>query len=425
MPLVDARAGGTPHLPHGNLMGSAARLLWLSAAGIATAAMGVTSCAEPGDTAGPVVRDSAGVRIVENDPARPAWGRGRGWRLSREPLLQVGSRTDDPESQLFRVWDARLLRDGRLAVADGGSAEVHLYDDRGRPQSTLGGPGDGPGELHTPWRIFELPGDSLVVLDLYRDVSLFGPDGSFVRRFTPHRADGLARFARRSVGQLADGTFLFKGGPPFPDVMREGASVRAHVVRLDTDGRVLGSLGAFVDQTFTVEDGMGSTAMMPEGQDAAGDSTLWHGPGDRFELKEIATDGRLLQVVRLDRPPRPVTEEDVEALLRATAEANGGATEETLRRVARSMRSKLPDVLPSHSTILVDGGGHVWVREYVVSGSRGPRRWSVFDPRGRYLGDVVVPAGNTVHSIGADRIVTTWTDEVGVEYVRVYRIIKP
>ena len=39
-------------------------------------------------SAGPVVRDSAGIVIIEN--AAPLWGKGEEWRVAAEPLVDIG-----------------------------------------------------------------------------------------------------------------------------------------------------------------------------------------------------------------------------------------------------------------------------------------------------------------------------------------------
>ena len=51
-----------------------------------------------------------------------------------------------------------------------------------------------------------------------------------------------------------------------------------------------------------------------------------------------------------------------------------------------------------------------------------PRRWSVFDREGRWLGSVETPAGLSVREIGEDYLLGTWKDDVGVEHVRVHRL---
>jgi hypothetical protein len=78
--------------------------------------VGATACGRWVDSSagtGAVVRDSAGVRVVEN--LRPEWGDGEGWTVGERRLVIGGS----PDDDLFSVADATLLP---LMLA---SAEAH------------------------------------------------------------------------------------------------------------------------------------------------------------------------------------------------------------------------------------------------------------------------------------------------------------
>lgn len=56
---------------------------------LAAGGLGLAACGSGVGTAGgPVVRDSAGVQIVESE--RAAWDDGKPWRLSATPLLEIG-----------------------------------------------------------------------------------------------------------------------------------------------------------------------------------------------------------------------------------------------------------------------------------------------------------------------------------------------
>jgi hypothetical protein len=83
----------------------------------------------------------------------------------------------------------------------------------------------------------------------------------------------------------------------------------------------------------------------------------------------------------------------------------------------------LPDLLPAHEQILVDRLGKVWMAEYVVLDEK--PRWSVFDPSGRWLGEVAMPARGRITDIGDDYLVGVWRDDLDVETVRMYRLDKP
>ena len=73
--------------------------------------------------------------------------------------------------------------------------------------------------------------------------------------------------------------------------------------------------------------------------------------------------------------------------------------------------------------LAVDDLGNLWVREYDPDAERG-RSWSVFDSESQMLGPVQLPADLRVTHIGADFVLGVWQDELDVEYVRLYQLIK-
>ena len=79
-----------------------------------------------------------------------------------------------------------------------------------------------------------------------------------------------------------------------------------------------------------------------------------------------------------------------------------------------------PETFPAYRSFLVDDERNLWVAEY----RRWPR-WAVFDPEGRFLGNVPTPRNGQVTHIGSDFVLGVWRDEMDVEQVRVYRLIKP
>ena len=141
------------------------------------------ACADGSDvsavTAGVSERDSAGVTIVENTafevPAELAW------RVSEEPILTIGAVSGAPEQQFAQIQGVARLSDGRIAVLEGQVSELRYFSASGRHLLTVGGTGPGPGEIGSAWALTRLPGDSLLVEDLYTAYVIFRPDGSFDR----------------------------------------------------------------------------------------------------------------------------------------------------------------------------------------------------------------------------------------------------
>src|SRR4051812_47765874 len=109
------------------------------------------ACGHSGERAAFVARDSSGVAIVEN--ARPAWKPGEGWRLSDAPVLSLGVAEGTQEQEFERITDVLRLPDGRLAVANDGSAELRYFAADGHFLGAAGRQGDGPGEFRSVGRL--------------------------------------------------------------------------------------------------------------------------------------------------------------------------------------------------------------------------------------------------------------------------------
>ncbi len=126
-----------------------------------------------------IVRDSAGIRIVEN--TTPLWQPGQEWRLSPEPVVDIGSVSAGEEYELFQVWSAVRLSNGSIAVVNGSSQELRFYDADGRFVRVAGRRGGGPGEFQNVRWMHRMPGDSLITYDFgHRRFAVFDSSGTFV-----------------------------------------------------------------------------------------------------------------------------------------------------------------------------------------------------------------------------------------------------
>jgi hypothetical protein len=373
---------------------------------------------------GSVARDSAGITIVENDHTRPAWESGSAWRLSAEPAVQIGTVDGDLPSQLFRVTDAKRLRDGTIAVVNSGTADVRVYDRRGLHVVTFGRRGQGPGEFGAPWVVYELSNDSLLVIDLNRTHSVFDRDRTFVRRFTLQSSDSTIISEIEPAGRFADGSLLVRGHGRSESApssgLRRGST---KMMRFDGEGRLLGAIGEFDGQGMRYGPQGALYVFGPWPREAAAEESMWYGRSDRFELREVGFDGRTRRLVRLDRPNRSVTQADRDAFVEASTERVRGTDREQILRIQLAEAMYAPE-FPAHFDLLQDDAGNLWVQDYQPFNARVERVWSVFDPDGRFLGDVDVPAGVTVTHIGDDFLLGIWRDEFDVEYVRLYDLEK-
>lgn len=390
-------------------------------------------------SAGVTVTDSAGVRIVSNDEA--AWGPEDAWRLADAPRLEIGVLEGDPRYQFDRLMGAVTLSDGRIAVADMGSSEVKLFDGSGQHVMSIGGAGDGPGEFRQITGLHRLPGDALAVEDRRHRVHFFGADGvlrgaiatgTISIDIDPITFHENPPSGTRVVGWVEDGSFI---GWESTQVtlsenreFEETETVEHTYARYGADGEILGEIVRLPGNTFHPHPmnlvlgavfGPTSYAGMTEDRLIVGES----GSG---EISWYTFEGELERVARRTWPRRSVTE----AMIDRYVEGSSPPLREELAR-GRTFAEELP----AFSELVMDADGNVWVRQYEVSHGLTtmhyrrtfdvPSKWVVFDPTGRWLGEVEMPAGFTALEFGDDYVLGMTRDEFDVEYIQVYDLVKP
>lgn len=107
-----------------------------------------------------IALDSAGVQGVTSDPLNS----GTYCTLSEEAVFSVGTIEGDEAYMFNQVRSVAKLSEGAIAVVDGSSHEVRIFDEAGAHLRSMGGRG-GPGEFQGPWLLWVLPGDTLWVGD--------------------------------------------------------------------------------------------------------------------------------------------------------------------------------------------------------------------------------------------------------------------
>jgi hypothetical protein len=82
-----------------------------------------------------------------------------------------------------------------------------------------------------------------------------------------------------------------------------------------------------------------------------------------------------------------------------------------------------PDMYPIFDDLLVDRTGSIWARLATELWGNRPTPWLVFDPRGRWLGEVLVPNSVAeVLKVTEDRLIGLRVDQFGVEQVAVHAL---
>lgn len=416
---------------------------------IAASACGAAACGADSDPPGADaaaqimpqyhVRDSAGIRIIEND--RPGEGSRLGWRIGPDPALTIGSVQGEDAWQFHLVDDALKLGDGRIVVANGGAHQLLVFDGEGGYLATWGQKGEGPGDFGgahganaygsrlfwaEPW-----PGDSLAVchgtyslgLEL---LSVFDLEGRHARTVNLARdaANARCRDVLRNGSIIASRSLGEWTGYPPTGIHRYDMDFSL----LDGDGSVLAELGSrpgaeefyYLDESefppvsFWMYDPPFQQTVV---WSAWGDLSIVTGT-DRYEIRAYGADGSVMRIVRRDQAARTPTEEDLDAFrTEYVAPVEDPQFRELLNTVAAAL--PLPPAFPAFAAIDVDALGYLWVREYNPPGDDRPL-WTVFDPDGIVLGFVETPPGLVIYEIGADYILGKVRDELRVEYVQLW-----
>ncbi len=391
-----------------------------------------------------LVRDSAGVRIVESHA--PQWDDVMAWRLGGAPLIDIGGETGDPDSELYRVVGALRLEDGRIVIANGGSHQLRFYDPSGGYLGSAGGRWDGPGEFQGMRWVARYNADSLVVYDSrHRRLSFFDTQGRFGRSLTLRSPDDFGNrsgrsatvvsSARRAVplGVFATGAYLASVSQPFSDLPTEGlVRPEVHLLLYDANGEFADTLGVFPGTERSVNTVISGRSvnrfLFPPhfGRSTtflAHENELFVAVGDLYEVMVYGPDGRLRSLIRRDHELLPVTQSELDELLRVRlTDVDDDKSRRDMRRRFTSTASSKS--IPAVASIKIDDLGNIWVEEYDWPHTGQPR-WTVFERNGQLLGTLPLPSSFTPYHIGADFILGRWEDELEVEHVRLFRIVKP
>lgn len=401
------------------------------------------ACGAPSTPSGTIHTDSAGIPIAT--AVAPTRGPGESWTVESEPLLEIGTVTGSPEYQFTDVVAAVRLSDGDIVVADRGASELRRYDAAGLFQWTAGRFGEGPGEFESLDFLGRTTGDSLVTYDssLMR-AQLFDSQGGLART---QRVSAPAGEATRlgSVSDKAVGVVQGRLIVRFIDLSERTAS---GIVRWPNERLVSVDLGTGDATSLLVVPGVEAVVewredggyrhasytfgKMPEYGSGAGRLAVID--TEAYSVRMVSpTDGSIERIVRRDVAPREATDAVFAAHVDGIAGMVGDLPKERVEQIRQMWRDRprAPE-LPVLRSIHVDATGHLWAAPYYVAGAE-PPPFEIHAPDGTWLGSVSLPPGlqrafiqyqAPYMEIGEDYVLGVWTDDLDVQYVRMYRINK-
>jgi hypothetical protein len=335
------------------------------------------------------------------------------WVISSEPVVTIGVLDGAPEYVFSRIRGVRLLADGRLIVGDGGSGTLRVYDPDGRHLTTMGGPGDGPGEFAYLSSIHVAGDDTIRAYDssTYR-LTTFSIGGDLLSTETFQRADGAPEIY---LGRYADGGHALgwiKASRIIPDQlvfdsMRIGRfgddGMPREILATPTGMRRIGSpvplsphlLAGMVGDTVVYTDGLGGSVELVGSSGEVVRSLRLGGPGWTF-------DGGMQRV-------------------REQLDSAG------LARLENVLETPGIEFVPEFSDLFIDDTGRIWLKLYEpgtdshwLSRRLTGGEWRIYDTAGEQVGRATMPARFRPMDARGGRIAGIVRDELDVERVQVF-----
>lgn len=379
-----------------------------------------------------VVRDSMGVMLVES--TRASWSEGGvAWRIDSVPRLRVGVQEGPEEYQFFGLRDAVVLETGTIIVANDGSSELRWFDSTGAFLKAVGRRGEGPGEFGE-FSTLEmcLDAERMLVRDNGNDrVNVFAITGQYESTFRLQPAGGGRPVG--IAGCIGAGKLL---GVSYPS----GGVLRGEpgdVLETEMDYVAVGNAGTAVSTIAKVR---GRPRFVNEVEGAihypyiplTPEPLLVASPEGAFvsvrggaaAVEKRTHDGEVVAIFRWSAPARQPVKRVWDEYVRESLDA---ITNEVQRkRYARLylQHLPLPDSTPAFQSLELDTEGNLWAQRYRLPGGT-RRHWDIINPDGVWLGTVTMPEALEVIRIGADYVIGRERDELGVERLVIYEVVKP
>lgn len=298
----------------------------------------------------------------------------------------------------------------------------------------MGGAGEGPGEIRFLYHVDRVRGDTLVIGGWpIGSRYWFDESGAFVRD------QALGPWFPGMLGRtLVDGSLIldtFEFGSygntlehwaadgPDDDIRPEGIVelVSADGSRVDTLAAIRGEWwhkSGTLRQNFA----MHALPYTPVGLVAWSLTDVFIGHTERAEVRGYSREGKLIRILRW--PPQRVAVSGADRAAFRDEVMNGVRRPDQapfLRRWLSEM--SYPDAKPAFSAMISDERGFLWVRPSAPADAESVD-WLVFGPDGPMVAYVAVPAELTLLDVDDTHALAKWTDELGVELVNSYRVMR-
>lgn len=348
----------------------------------------LVSCGKKEESWGGSV-ETAGDVIVIRNPRIPLYGENA---VVLKEELSLGGAEGTEEFQFSSMQQIDVDDSGRMYILDYKECHIKVFDQDGHYLFTFGKPGQGPGELDRPFRLF-VGNEQVMVPDIGRRISFFSLEGEFVRSVLMKEVWGL-RLQFDSQGDI----YVTEGllDPSDPRYLLKKFNADMEFVR-----EIASSPAPTPNKSFN--------PFMPIGYwQLRYDDCLVYGYPETYELQVFNPEGEVIRRIIKDYDPVEATEEE---------------KEEQLEDLPEQIAAKV-SFSKYHSAFYrfaLDEKGRIYVRTWEKALDGVGFIYDVFDEEGKFLARFSLEG--TLHAVKNDKLYTIAEDEEGYEVAKRYEIL--
>lgn len=297
------------------------------------------------------------ITVVKN-PISPVFKNGY---LSLKKDLTLGENKTGEEYLLPGITSFAVDDKGRIYVLVGRDSHIRVFDARGTYLRTIGRKGQGPGEFMRPMNIQVLKDGTIFINDM-RKLIYYGPEGKLIKE----AASTMPMFFRLILDRRGDFIGIFS---------QPAEKFRVVLAEYDSSQKLTRTLASIQP---SLSDMMSANFLF----DLTEDGRLIWGVSDKYELNVFNLDGKPLKKILKDYKPVTINDEEKKEMI---VKYTGGS--EVLPE-----GKTFPKYFTPIEEISVDEAGSIYVRTNERAEGGHGHFFDVFDPVGRFIAKVSLPA---------------------------------
>ncbi|NMC64805.1 MAG: 6-bladed beta-propeller, partial [Acidobacteria bacterium] len=335
------------------------------------------------------IKDEKGITVVRN-PAQPIYKKDI---ISFEEELQIGS-ADKSDKYIFSAIDGLDVDDnGHIYILDSRAAQVKVFGPDGEYLRSIGGRGQGPGEMQMPLFLQITADNELVVQDLATQHFLyFSLDGRFLRKEAYWKERALRAVRIDQQGNLIG---LKIGAPP------------------PIGGWVLRKYNLNFEPIITLAEQPPDMAAKTEYNilratfyfDVFPNDNIILGHSEKYELDILNPEGKLIKKILKKHSHLRIRDDDKDFYRERY---------ESFIKIGGKLN--FPGYFPCFSDIAVDDKGRIFVKTFErEKNKKGAFYFDLFDEEGKYLAKMPIAINLNRDSVWKNgKLYTVETSQEGV-----------